>query len=66
VVDGDVAASLGRILREELQLQGPLVAIDGIQLRELDFLDVGELMDPPGVVPVVIKSLLFDKSITRR
>jgi len=25
----------------------------------LDYVDVGELIAPPGVVPVVIKSLLF-------
>ena len=37
--------------------------LDGIQLRELDFLDVGELLDPPGVVPVVIKSLLFSAGL---
>jgi ethanolamine utilization protein EutA len=30
-----------------------------MELQELDFVDVGELIAPPGVVPVVIKSLLF-------
>jgi ethanolamine utilization protein EutA len=40
-------------------LDGKLVSIDGVQLRQLDFVDIGELLDPPGVVPVVIKSLLF-------
>lgn len=59
MIDGDVGASLGRLLHDELRLDGPLVSIDGIALRELDFVDVGELLDPPGVVPVVIKSLLF-------
>ncbi len=59
MIDGDVGASLGRILQHELRLEGSLVSIDGIQLRELDFVDVGERLDPPGVVPVVIKSLLF-------
>ncbi len=59
MIDGDVGASLGRILHEELHLDGKIVSIDGIKLRELDFVDVGELMEPPGVVPVVIKSLLF-------
>lgn len=59
MIDGDVAASLGRILQHELHLEGKIVSIDGIVLRELDFVDVGELLDPPGVVPVVIKSLLF-------
>jgi ethanolamine utilization protein EutA (predicted chaperonin) len=28
-------------------------------LHELDYIDVGELIAPPGVAPVVIKSLLF-------
>ena len=59
MIDGDVAASLGRILHDELGLEGAVVCIDGIALRELDFVDVGEWLDPPGVVPVVIKSLLF-------
>ena len=62
MIDGDVAASLGRILHHELRLAGALVSIDGIALRELDFVDVGEWLDPPGVVPVVIKSLLFPAS----
>lgn len=59
MIDGDVAASLGRILHHELQLDGKLVSIDGISLRELDFVDVGKPLDLPGVVPVAIKSLLF-------
>ncbi|MDB5761430.1 MAG: Ethanolamine utilization protein EutA [Herminiimonas sp.] len=59
MIDGDVGASLGRILHDELHLDGKIVSIDGIKLRELDFVDIGEWLDPPGVVPVVIKSLLF-------
>ena len=63
MIDGDVGASLGRLLHEELGLVGPLVSIDGLALRELDFVDVGERLDPPGVVPVVIKSLLFPSGL---
>jgi ethanolamine utilization protein EutA len=59
MIDGDVARGLGRIIEKELHLDGKLVSIDGVQLRELDFVDIGEMLDPPGVVPVVIKSLLF-------
>lgn len=59
MIDGDIAKTMGRILREELKMPGKLVSIDGIQLQELDFVDVGEMITPPGVVPVVIKSLLF-------
>lgn len=66
MIDGDVAASLGRILHDELRLDGKIVSVDGVALRELDFVDVGELLDPPGVVPVVIKSLLFSSDTFTR
>jgi ethanolamine utilization protein EutA len=59
VIDGDVGKTFGHLLHEEMGLTGPLLSIDGVQLEELDFVDVGEYVDPPGVVPVVIKSLLF-------
>jgi len=59
VIDGDVGQSIGRILEKELGFTGDLICIDGVQLKDLDFVDVGAFMDPPGVVPVVIKSLLF-------
>jgi ethanolamine utilization protein EutA len=59
MIDGDVGKTFGQFLRHELGLAGDLVSIDGVQLQELDFVDVGELISPPGVVPVVIKSLLF-------
>lgn len=59
VIDGDVGQSIGRILECELGFVGDMVCLDGVQLNDLDFIDIGKLMDPPGVVPVVIKSLLF-------
>jgi ethanolamine utilization protein EutA len=61
MIDGDIGKTIGRILTEELGLDGDLVSIDGVELAELDFVDVGALISPPGVVPVVIKSLLFDR-----
>jgi ethanolamine utilization protein EutA len=59
VVDADIGQALGGLLVEEAGLRRPLVVLDGIELHDLDFVDVGEPLDPPGVVPVVIKSLLF-------
>ena len=38
---------------------------DGIALRKLDFVDVGDWLDPPGGVPVVIESLLFPAATDR-
>ena len=58
-LDGDIGASLGGILNEELNVTSPLVSIDGLQLVELDFIDVGEVIQPANVVPVVVKSLAF-------
>jgi ethanolamine utilization protein EutA len=59
MIDGDVGKTLGRLLHRELHWPGKLISIDGVELQELDYVDVGELIAPPGVVPVVIKSLLF-------
>ncbi len=59
MIDGDVGKTLGRLLHRELAWPGKLVSIDGIELQDLDYVDLGELIAPPGVVPVVIKSLLF-------
>ena len=59
VTDGDIARTLGHILAHEVRLARPVVAIDGVQLRDFDYVDVGEVIRPADVVPVVIKSLLF-------
>ncbi|GAA4336718.1 ethanolamine ammonia-lyase reactivating factor EutA [Pigmentiphaga soli] len=59
MVDGDVARTLGMILEEEVGVARPVIAIDGVQLQELDYVDIGKMVMPAAVVPVVIKSLLF-------
>jgi ethanolamine utilization protein EutA len=59
MIDGDIGKTFGRLLHRELNWPGKLVSVDGVQLQDLDYVDVGELIAPPGVVPVVIKSLLF-------
>jgi ethanolamine utilization protein EutA len=59
LVDGDIGKTIGHLLHEELAMDCEIISIDGVELHELDFVDVGELQTPPGVVPLVIKSLLF-------
>lgn len=59
VVDGDIGRSLGLILCEELNYAGPLISLDGLQLQQFDLVDIGGLMQPAGVVPVIVKSLVF-------
>ncbi|HEY2595493.1 MAG TPA: ethanolamine ammonia-lyase reactivating factor EutA, partial [Chloroflexota bacterium] len=58
-LESDVGASLGGILTEELDITSPMISIDGLQLVELDYVDVGEVILPANVVPVVVKSLAF-------
>ena len=62
VSDGDIGGLVGLHLREELGLTSPVVSIDGIELREFDYVDVGALIPSSGAVPVVIKSLVFPGS----
>jgi ethanolamine utilization protein EutA len=62
-LDGDIGASLGGILAEELEVRAPMVSIDGLQLVELDYVDIGELIQPANVVPVVVKSLAFGSGV---
>jgi ethanolamine utilization protein EutA len=59
MIDGDVGRTLGYILEHELAIGRPVVSIDGIQLKEFDYVDIGEVIRPADVVPVVIKSLIF-------
>jgi ethanolamine utilization protein EutA len=60
-IDGDIGKTFGRLMHRELNWPGKIVCLDGVELHELDYIDLGELIAPPGVVPVVIKSLLFGK-----
>ncbi|SDM36624.1 ethanolamine ammonia-lyase reactivating factor EutA [Nonomuraea jiangxiensis] len=60
VVDGDIARTLGRILRDELGVENDLLILDGLLLRDFDYVDLGRVRQPSGTVPVTIKSLLFN------
>jgi len=59
LIDGDVGKSLGRLIREEIAPRADVIAIDGVQLKEFDYVDIGSVIAPTNVVPIVIKSLLF-------
>jgi len=58
VGQGDFGGLIGAHLRRSGH-QGGIVSIDGITLRELDHIDIGELLQISGGVPVVVKSLVF-------
>ncbi len=59
VLDKDVAKSLGGILKEEFLPERELIVVDGIDVGDLDYLDIGLPMGISEVVPVTVKSLVF-------
>jgi ethanolamine utilization protein EutA len=61
VLDGDIAQTLGAILREELKLENEILVIDGVTLWDLDYIDLGRIRLPSYTVPVTIKSLVFSE-----
>ncbi len=59
LIDGDVALSLGRIVHFEMAPGANVVAIDGVSLKQFDYVDISAVIDVSNVVIVIIKSLLF-------
>jgi ethanolamine utilization protein EutA len=59
VFDHDLAGSVGTILKNDFAVKNDILAIDGITLRDFDFIDIGKVLEPSGTVPVTIKSLVF-------
>ena len=59
VLDGDIAQSLGHILKDELGLSVGVLVIDGVVLWDFDYIDLGKIRLPSRTVPVTIKSLVF-------
>ena len=51
--------NVGRVVGGILSWKWNLPCVDEINLSELDFIDVGELVEGEGFVPVVVKSLAF-------
>jgi ethanolamine utilization protein EutA (predicted chaperonin) len=59
ILDGDVAQTVGGILKEDWGIASEVLVLDGITLRDFDYVDLGRIRMPSGTVPVTIKSLVF-------
>ncbi|MBM4299594.1 MAG: recombinase, partial [Deltaproteobacteria bacterium] len=58
-LDLDIAKSLGAMLKEEFKVARDIIAIDGIEVGDLDYIDIGECLGITEVIPVTVKSLMF-------
>ncbi len=59
VFNNDFGNLIGDILRGDLGVTNDVISVDGIELNEFDFIDIGEILRPAQAVPVVVKSLVF-------
>ena len=59
MMEGDTGRTLGHILEDEFDVGVDIVSVDGVQLKDLDYVDIGAMIHPTEVVPLIIKSLLF-------
>ncbi|HWP56432.1 MAG TPA: ethanolamine ammonia-lyase reactivating factor EutA [Candidatus Acidoferrales bacterium] len=59
VFDADIAKLVGNIIDKEIAPGAGIISIDGIDLRDFDFIDIGAELPDAKAVPVVIKSLIF-------
>jgi ethanolamine utilization protein EutA len=59
VFESDIGRAIGLILKEDLDVTTPVISIDCLELKELDFIDVGAVLHPSKAVPVIVKSLVF-------
>ncbi|MHA1220251.1 MAG: ethanolamine ammonia-lyase reactivating factor EutA [Candidatus Heimdallarchaeota archaeon] len=60
VFNDDIGNSVGNVMRRETELKKNIISIDELGLREGDYIDIGEPMANKQVVPVVIKTLIFE------
>jgi len=60
ILDGDLAQTLGGVLREDLGVESEILVIDGVVLVDFDYIDLGRIRLPSRTIPVTIKSLVFN------
>lgn len=58
VANTDIGGLVGMHCLETLGLRR-VASIDGIELDEFDYIDIGAILETSGAVPVVVKSLIF-------
>ena len=59
VFDTDIGALVGAMVKEEFSIPQAVVATDEIQVKYLDYIDIGQEVKNRKAVPVVVKSLVF-------
>ena len=59
IFETDIACSVGNVMRRETDLKTNLLSLDELNLKEGDWIDIGEPLVAGQVFPVTVKSLVF-------
>ena len=59
IFETDIACSVGNVIRRETQVKTNLLSLDELNLKEGDWIDIGEPLVGGQVFPVTVKSLVF-------
>lgn len=60
IVENDMAKVLGQSLNIKLNKEVDIICIDSIKVSDGDYVDIGEALASGKVVPVIVKTLLFN------
>ena len=66
IFDIDIANLIGNILAEKLGFSKDIICLDGIDVGDLDYVDIGAEIESSRTVPVVVKNLVFLKGAAQR
>ena len=60
MIENDIGKVLGNAIRVKLEHKKDVICINGIRTLSGDYIDIGESLANGPVVPVVIKTLIFN------
>ncbi len=60
ILSADVAGLVGNMLTRELKVPHDVIVVDGIEVGDFNFVDLGQMLQAVEAIPVVVKSLVFE------
>ena len=63
VFEADIGMGIGRVIQEEVAPSLNLISIDEVKLGGFNYVDIGEPTGDRGLIPVIVKSLVFPNQI---